>query len=301
MSFAIGVDGGGTKVRALIVDAEGVEQGRSECPGAVVTAGEPEDAAGAVRAAVIRAAQEAGVTLPAATMWAGLAGAGNEVARSGAERLLDDGSLASRVAVGTDVEAAFHDAFGDGPGILLISGTGSIAWARGPEGTVRQVGGWGQYLGDEGSGYSIGAEALRRIMWAEDGRIGETSMRDTLLQGCGVLGIDELIVWRDTASKAQIASLAPLVVRWADEGDEAASQIIDGAVGALTSHVWAALESPTPRDPSLPLVLWGGLLAEDGPLRSRVVEAFRGTSVRIAERKLDPAMGAARMALSTLG
>lgn len=300
MTFVIGVDGGGTTTRAVIVGSDGRELGRAESAGAVATVDDPGRAADAVRAAVRSAATEAGVTLPAAAMWAGLAGAGSVAAELAVSEELDDRSLAVQVRVGTDVEAAFHDAFGDGPGVLLISGTGSIAWARALDGEVHRIGGWGRALGDEGSGYKVGADALRRVTWAEDGRAPATAMRAHLLDSCGSDEVEELIAWIETASKSEVAALAPLVVDSADAGDTAALEVVGDAVAALRGHVRAALELTGPWREPASLVLWGGFVAEGGALRSRVVEALSGMEVRLSARGVDPPMGAARLALAEL-
>jgi len=296
VTFVLGIDGGGTRARAVAVDDAGNEVGRGEVAGAVVTVDHPSRAADAVRSAVRNAVEQAGLELPARVMWAGLAGAGSEAANRAVMDLLDDGSLAKRVHVGTDVEAAFHDAFGEGAGVLLIAGTGSVAWARGQSGVSQRAGGWGRFLGDEGSGYSIGLEALRGLARAEDGRIGPTAMRAGLLEACGVASVDALIAWIDTASKAQVAALAPLVLHAAAEGDGLASAIASEAARALVDHIRAAVVSAGPWVGAAPLVLWGGLLVQGQPLRRMVEEALEGLDVRLEMPAVDPAMGAAKLA-----
>jgi len=298
VTFVIGVDGGGTRTRAVIVDSDGHELGRAESAGAVATADDPGSAVAAVRSAVMRAATEARVTLPAAAMWAGLAGAGSVAAELAVSEELDDGSLAERVRVGTDVEAAFHDAFRDGPGVLLIAGTGSIAWARAPDGEVHRIGGWGRHLGDEGSGYKLGSDALRRVTWAEDGRAPATAMRAVLLDSCGVREVEHLIAWIETASKGEVAALAPIIVRSADEGDPAALEVVSDAVASLRGHVRAAVAATGPWRETASLVLWGGLVAEGGALRARVLEGLEELQVGLATREVDPPMGAARLAVA---
>ena len=296
MSVFIGVDGGGTTARAVVVDAEGRELGRGRYSGAVVTAAEPDDAVDAVTAAVRLATEQAHVDMPADGMWAGLAGAGGARAKQAVTRALSERGLARRVNVGTDVEAAFHDAFGEGPGVLLMAGTGSIAWARDAAGTSLRVGGWGQVLGDEGSGFSIGVEALKRLTRAEDGRGPETRMRNALLDACGVASVVDLIGWVDLATKGEVAALAPLVVTAAEDGDAVAASIVDVAVDALVAHVVTAIDRVA--DGGASTVLWGGLLAEGGPLRPHVVQALERIAVPVTPRSIDPAMGAARLALS---
>lgn len=300
MTFVIGVDGGGSRARAVVVGRDGVEMGRSEVRGAVVTADRPDEAARSVEAAVRAAAEHAGVALPAALLWAGLAGAGNDRARGAVERALPS-SLSARTVVGTDVEAAFHDAFRGGPGVLLIAGTGSVAWARGEDDTTSRVGGWGQHLGDEGSGYALGSEGLRSIAHSEDGRGPATTLRSAALNALEIDDVVDLIHWAETATKAQVAALAPLVISAADAGDAVAERIVADAVEALVVHVRAAYRAVTPPSgPPPELVLWGGLIASGGPLRARLLRALSESGREASARSLDPPLGAARLALAEL-
>jgi glucosamine kinase len=300
VSFVVGVDGGGTRTRAVITDQNGMELARAEAPGAVVTADAPGDAVEAVSEAVRAAAERAGVGLPVDGMWAGLAGAGLNDVRAAVARELQAAQLATRVVVGTDVEAAFQDALGSGPGILLISGTGSIAWARHPTAGVIRVGGWGEGLGDEGSGYAIGMGALRAVAQAEDGRGPATALRDELLEHLSLKEPEGLVAWIAGASKGDVAALVPLVSRVAAGGDPGAAGILAAAVEDLTTHLRTVLEraGSWPEVPGL--VLWGGLLGEGGPLRDALVAAAGHYPVQLMARDVDPPIGAAKMALAAL-
>ena len=161
--YFIGVDGGGTRTRAVILDASGVERVRAEGGPAVANAASPHEAANSVRRAVQAAATAGGIDLPATALWAGLSGAGREVSRAAVESELQGMDLAVRTSVDTDVAVAFHDAFGAGPGVLLLAGTGSIAWGRAEDGREGRVGGWGRQFGDEGSGFDIAQRALHAV------------------------------------------------------------------------------------------------------------------------------------------
>ena len=296
--FVVGVDGGGTLTRAVILDDTGAEIARAEREGAVVTADAPGEAASAVAAAVRTAAVRGGVTLPVRTLWAGLAGAGREVARDAVTAALSRVGLAESIAVSTDAEAALHDAFDDGPGVMLIAGTGSIAWARDEGGATHRVGGWGQHMGDEGSGYWIGMEALRRVAQAEDGRGAATMLREFVLESLGLRDPTELVVWVASASKAAIAALVPDVVGAASAGDAGAAEILEVAVATLTSHLAIVVEQSGPWSGKPCLALGGGLLRAGGPLRDAFLTAITGHGVSLVDRELDPPMGAARRALA---
>ena len=120
--------------------------------------------------------------------------------------------LAHRSTVGTDVRAAYEDAFPNGEGVLLIAGTGSVAWGMGSDGEPIQVGGWGKLLGDEGSGHWIGMRGLQHVMAAYDGRSPQGYLYHQVLDATGVSTPSDLVGWVEVAKKREIAVLAPLVV-----------------------------------------------------------------------------------------
>lgn len=295
-----GVDGGGSRMRAVLVDGTGLELGRGEAPGCVVTVETCEAAANAVVEAVADASRAAGVRLPVDSLWAGLSGAGREPARLAVLGRLRDAGLAPSLGVGTDAEAAFQDAFPDGPGILVIAGTGSIAWSRDERGRTGRVGGWGTHLGDGGSGYAIGMAALRRVALAEDGRERPTALKDRLLARLGLEDPRELIEWAGRAGKRDVAALVPMVEGAADQGDAVAASVLDEAAAELDAHVAAVLERTGPWSENPRLALCGGLVWERGPLRTRIVRALAGHRVALVERDVDPPLGAARLALDLL-
>jgi glucosamine kinase len=203
--------------------------------------------------------------------------------------------------VGTDVAAAFHDAFGDGPGILIISGTGSIAWGRAENGRQGRVGGWGHHIGDEGSGYAIGVDALRRVARHADGRAPHTHLQRLVLQHLGLHQVDELVHWAAVASKAEVAALAPVVALASSEYDEVAGEILTQAVEELEGHVLAILESLGPWAHPPQVALAGGLLRSGRALRAPLLTLLSKHRLPVLGRELDPARGAARLALQRLG
>jgi glucosamine kinase len=300
MTLAIGVDGGGTHARAVIVDGRGREVARAQAPGAVVTLKGHEAAVAAVAAAVRAAADSGGLSLPGSALWAGLAGAGHEESRAAVERGLASAGLATRVRVGTDAEAAFHAAFPDGPGLMLIAGTGSVAWGRGTSGQVR-VGGWGQQLGDEGSGYAIGLSAVRAVVRAEDGRAAPTLLRDAILEMLGLDAPVELIPWAASATKSEFAALVPLVGRCAKDGDATAQDILDEATADLEAHVRGILVKSGLGRSRPGLLLYGGVIAPGGTLREALVARLALHPVDVLQSEVDAANGAASLALASIG
>ena len=320
----IGVDGGGTRSRALVGDAHGNELGAADGGPGLIDPADPERAVAAVTAVVRAAAAATSVQLPVRGLWAGLAGAGQTRARAAVEEALGRAGLAERVAVGTDVEAAHADAFGAGsaspgpgsspsaalpphgslptgaaspPGILCVVGTGSSVRTVGPRGHVVQVGGWGQLLGDEGSGYRIGLDGLRAVMRASDGREPHTSLSAVLLDAVSAAEPRYLVGWAARASKGEVAALSVLVAGEARNGDPVAARIVHRALGAIRSHLVAALER-TPGWEQRPVIAFvGGLVREGSVLREAVIEMAEELGCGVHPDPVIPERGALQRAI----
>jgi glucosamine kinase len=297
----IGIDGGGSLSRALLLDEGGHELARHE-GGAALTdrPWSPIDIE-AVEATVERAAAAARVDLPAAGLCAGLAGVGREAERRAVEAALRRRGMASVVRVVTDAEAAFFDAFGVGPGLLLIVGTGSMAWGRSEDGREARTGGWGALLGDDGSGYEIGLRALRASVRAADGRARETELLPRLSENLSLSEPEELIGWAADAGKAAIARLAPIVCELAGAGDRTSEEIMAAAIASLKAHVMSLLGKLGPWSAPPGLALVGGLVAPGGPLRDAVLAAAAECECAPLEKRVEPVLGAAHLALRDLG
>jgi N-acetylglucosamine kinase-like BadF-type ATPase len=295
----VGVDGGGTHSRAVVVDAAGRVRARRSAGEALVRGDDPGAVVAALSRLVLASLRDAGGTLPATALCCALAGAGRTPERDRVARDLASTGIAHRVRVITDAEAALHDAFGTGPGILLIAGTGSIAWARAADGRVARVGGWGDRLGDEGSAFAIALAGLRAVARAHDGRARETLLATAALRHTGAPAPEDLIRWAAAASKAEIAAFAPAVIARADTGDETAAAIITHAVAQLALHVATARKRLAPWTTPPRLATAGALIAPPrGPLleRLRAALAELGESVELASKPVDAASGAAAIA-----
>jgi glucosamine kinase len=295
----IGVDGGGTHARAVAVDEDCRELARCTGPAGIVDPRDPGSAAAVIVRLVRDVLSEVGAP-SAAALCCGLAGAGRPQEREAVRIALTIEGVAELIGVVGDAEAAMADAFPDGTGVLVVAGTGSIAWARGRDGSTIRVGGWGLLLGDEGSGYDIALAALRAVARAADGRSSPTTLTTALLTAIPLSIPDQLIAWAASATKAQIAALAPAVLDCAEQGDTAAAEIRSHAIAALTGM--AATASRRSHEQCTTFGLTGGLLDQSGPLRDLVTASLRRTfsDVRVIDRPIDAARGAARIAM-TLG
>jgi glucosamine kinase len=166
----VGIDGGGTRTRYRLADVKGEVLARAEGGSSLLGAGRDSEIAAEIEGKVRSLARDAGVELPLHALVAGLAGSAGrpEATLSFQEELLGFG-IATHVCVLPDAEVAFEDAFGEGEGILIIAGTGSIALGRANGGDLHRVGGWGALLGDEGSAYGIALQGVRAAVRGVEG------------------------------------------------------------------------------------------------------------------------------------
>jgi glucosamine kinase len=216
----LGLDGGGTKTVTVVADAKGAILASETSAGLDPTAGPAWEASltaiagrmGAVDAAVL-----------------GLPYHGEIPAICTRQITLGHMLFGAQCHVVNDVAVAFEGALGGADGVLILAGTGSMAWARGTAGTVR-VGGWGDAFGDEGSAYWIGRAALAMVSRHLDGRQPCPDFAVPLLRRLGV-DEDALIAWTygQTHPRASVASVAREVSALADAGVAEAQTLMQAA------------------------------------------------------------------------
>jgi N-acetylglucosamine kinase-like BadF-type ATPase len=181
--------------------------------------------------------------------------------------------------------------------MVIISGTGSVAYARNRSGDVRRVGGLGAQLGDEGSGYALGRAALGAAGKAADGRGPATILLEKIHRATDTTDLDSLIRWTQSANREQVAALARAACDAAVEGDPIARELVEHSAHELAHHavaLWRRLSPETPKG----VALAGGLLASDSPVRIRLVAALSriAPELTITDSPIDPALGAASLA-----
>jgi glucosamine kinase len=255
-----GVDGGGTRSTLVLADAAGAELARVAGPAGLVDPRHPERSAEVIADLVRLAVSQSGVAGKPAALCAGLAGVGNEAERVAVERALAATGVAGAVRIVSDGEIALHGAFGGGAGVLLIAGTGSVAYGLGPDGQRGRCGGWGMMVGDEGSGYAIGRSGLAAALRAVDGREGETRLLPLLLQVLKLDGPTGIPPWAGRASKSDIAALARHVLDAASGGDALALGVVEHHARELARHVIALAHRLGPWPGDVPVVFHGGVL-----------------------------------------
>lgn len=298
----IGVDAGASKTTCLVGDRSRI-LGRGTAgpgnPNVVGLDGHRKAVAMALRVAFFDAGLAHGRSVR--RVWLGVAGSERETIRKAIAEAIRDELGADEIHVSHDA-ALVLPAAGCRVGIALIAGTGSSAYGIGPDGEVATVGGWGYLIGDEGSGYELGRLGLRAVSQAADGRGQATSLTARALTALGATTIDEFRerLYPPAPSVAEIATLASVVCRAADDGDAVARRLVVDAAAALAAivrtcasavHLAATAPGATPVD----VIAAGGIVQAGSPVLRTLVSEL-GPSHRVRPLEAEPALGALELA-----
>lgn len=201
----------------------------------------------------------------------------------------------NKFRVDSDARIALEGAFSGKAGSILIAGTGSIMFGKDDKGEIHRVGGFGRYIGDEGSGYRIGRKGLNAVARFMDGRAKSTKIADLLDQEFSISTSEQLIteVYRNNFN---IASVAPLVFEAAESGDKIAQRILEDEADELLLHITAMKTKLNVE--ILKVSLIGSILTTPNYFsylfNEKVVRRFN--DVKIMEAEHSPEFGAALMA-----
>jgi N-acetylglucosamine kinase len=232
MTFFLGVDGGGSKTAALVTDGSGAELGRGLAgPSNPLRVG-IEVAARNVERAVNAALVDAGIAIRQIEFaYCGIAGADHPEHRQAVVESLAVFFPHGNFTVDNDARIALTGAIGFDAGIVVISGTGSVAFGRNTGGLEARAGGWGPTLGDEGSGYSIARAGLSAIVRAYDGRGAATHMTALLCEEYKMCDPNDLprFVYDAQTHADDIARYGRMVIHAAQAGDTIAAAILADA------------------------------------------------------------------------
>ncbi len=224
MSFYLGIDGGGTKTRCALGDDSRLLASSLTGASNVVRVGVAH-AREALHAGVRNVCQAAGISPgQIKSICVGAAGAARQEVAEQIRGILRELSHAS-IEIFADTVIALEAAFGSGPGIIVISGTGSIVYGRNSRAETARAGGWGYAISDEGSAQWIGRRAVWTILRAHD-QGAETKLSAMVLRAWSLHTLDALVQKANSSPPAEFPTLFPVVLRAAHDGDAMAASLL---------------------------------------------------------------------------
>jgi N-acetylglucosamine kinase len=293
----IGLDAGGSKTVCYLADEHGNVISQARGPGAHLPSAGPHGVESILRHVIGDALSGRQPTIAGACL--GMAGVDRPGEAAIVRGILKRIIQSPQTTIVNDALVALEAGAPALAGIVVISGTGSIAYGRDDRGHAARSGGWGYVLADEGSGYWLGRQALRAAMRQADGRGQTTSLTARLLEHYRVSRADELArkVYAGDLKPAAIALLAAFVQSAAQEGDRAAIEIVER--GASELSVAARSVARRLELASCPVVLAGGafravpLMIEQ--FERRLASDLPGARSHLLD--VEPAIGAVRLAI----
>ena len=300
MQHVIGIDAGGTKTVCLLADEDGRIISRARSDGAnLQSAGELH--VEKILHNVMEQAIGARGIVPAA-ICLGIAGVDRPNDAAVVRSIMRRIGFNARVVIVNDALIALETGAPGQAGVVIISGTGSIAYGRNAAGDAARAGGWGYVLGDEGSGYWIGRAALRAVLRAADHRGPRTMLTAMLLEYFQVAHPQLLLheVYHHHLKASAIGALAGSVYSAFMAGDQAAAGILRGAADELEGSALSVARRLDLTAEQFAFILSGGIfravpwLAEE--LAHRLPATAPHSTIRLLDR--EPAEGAVTLAIA---
>lgn len=296
----LGVDGGGTKTHAVIIDSSGRVLGEGLAgPSNPLRVG-INRAAAAIRDAVERACDAAQVhRADVVAAEVGLAGARREDLRQRMREALT-GLMSGPLEVVSDADIALYGATGGKPGLVVIAGTGSICCGLNARGRRACVGGWGPVAGDEGSGSWIARRALQAVAQSVDGRGPVTELVQAACVYFNVATPEDLLVaiYAPSMTNSRIAGFSKSVIKTAQSGDAVARRMVVAAGRELGVAAVALIRKLHMQRERFQVAYVGGVFAAG----SLVLDPLRKDIASVAPKAflspplMPPAVAAANMA-----
>lgn len=301
MPYYLGIDGGGTKTTSAVGDETRLLASATAGPSNVVRVGEFQTRESLQRS-VRQACAAAGIT-PAQVSRTCVGGSGAarpelaEIVRRALAEILP-----TPIDVVGDMQIALEAAFDAGPGVIVIAGTGSIAYGRDPQGKTARAGGWGFAIGDEGSAHWIGRAAVSAVLRAADRgeEIPEAhtqSLSAALLKAWGVTSLVDLARAANLIPPPDFAALFPVI---ALSHDDLATQVLTNAGMELASVAAIVIRRLFSNGDiaSVPVAMIGGVFRHAVPVREVFYNELRSADARVEvnPQVVEPVDGALRIA-----
>jgi N-acetylglucosamine kinase-like BadF-type ATPase len=299
VAFYLGIDGGGTKTRCALGDETRTLGTAIAGASNVIRVGEA--LARESLHASVREACAAARIIPdrIASICIGAAGAARPEVSGKIQNILAELTPASIEVVG-DTLIALEAAFGIGPGVIVIAGTGSIAYGRDATGRTCRAGGWGYAISDEGSGHWIGHRAISAILRARDSA-QQTALEPMVLVAWHLQTFDELVQAANSQPPPDFPRLFPVVLKAAAEGDSSARALLADAGTQLAGLTANVIERLTPHSPHVPVAMTGSVFRQSTEVRQVFYNSLQGRfpGLEVRSDLVEPVEGALARARRT--
>ena len=298
MPYYLGIDGGGTTTRCVLAD-ETTVLARAMAGGSNIVRLGQMQAREALHTAIHQVCAIAKISPNhIGTICIGAAGAARpEIAAKirGILAELIPGISPTNIEVIGDNLVALEAAFGTGPGVIAIAGTGSIVYGRDAAGHTARAGGWGFAVSDEGSGHWIGRRAISAILSARDQDL-ETALSAMLLQAWKLSTIDELVQQANSTPPPDFPRLCPIVLHAADGGDALALDLLAEAGAKLAGLAAIVIRRLTPHAAvdALPVAMTGSVFRQSSVVRQVFYNTLQTdfAGIEVLQDMADPVQGA---------
>ncbi|WP_196493792.1 N-acetylglucosamine kinase [Ornithinibacillus caprae] len=282
--YVIGIDGGGTKTIGAIVDESGHVYAKSEVgpsnPNSVDTSlvkSELEKICYSLRE------QQPEVFAQVTNVFAGMSGGDHQENQQLLKSILE-GCFPKHVKVNIDNDAitALYSGTLGKPGVVQISGTGSITFGVNEHGERQRVGGWGYLFSDYGSGYAIGRDGVSEAFKAYDGITEETVLIRLLEMHYQVTSLPDIIpfIYQSKNPRTELASISKIVSEAADLGDQVAAKIYQKNGEDLGQSIVCLSKKLFPHTCKVPVVLTGGVFKRHDLLMDTMQEVLVKSDIR---------------------
>jgi N-acetylglucosamine kinase-like BadF-type ATPase len=308
VAYYLGIDGGGSKTACAIGDERSVLTTSIAGPSNITRVDEARARESLHQ--VIREACDKAKIDPSQIDCAciGVAGAGRQEV-AGVVRKIVAELIGGEIEVVGDMAIAMEAALGAAPGVIVIAGTGSIAYGRNEQGTTARAGGWGFAISDEGSAHWIGRTAVAAVLRDIDQTI-ESQLAKTATESSSLFRelkplwnlrtLEEFV--RTANSSPDFAALLPAIISTADAGDQLAQHVIEQAaveLSQLASIVIRRLFAESGASSTLMrLAMVGGVFRHSTRVRQRFSDEVRkfDPRVQVIQEIVEPVAGALQMA-----
>jgi N-acetylglucosamine kinase-like BadF-type ATPase len=296
----LGIDAGGTKTVCVLADDQGRVLSESRGGGANL------QASGELQVEkVLHGVMEEAIgdrDLKPAAICLGIAGVDRDADAVAVQGIMRRIGYKARTLVVNDALIALVAGAGEQPGVVIVAGTGSIAYGRDAAGRAARAGGWGFVLGDEGGGYWIGRAALNAVVRQFDRRGPDTMLTGMVIEAMNLHTPSDLVhaVYAGGLHRNAIASIVPVVQRAADAGDAVAADIVSRAAVELAVAASSVITRLEMRGERFPTLLSGGVFRGVPSLVPQVTTRLAEVAPRSDVRRLEaePAAGAVTLALA---